>query len=221
MADERERRVQVPEGGVLLEGLLAVPTEATGIVLFAHGSGSSRMSPRNTVVARGLRKLGIGTFLFDLLTPDEDAEAETRFDIALLTRRLLAATRWLEGQPVARGRSLGYFGDSTGGAAALEAAAESGAKLSAVVIRGGRPDLAPEALPRVTAATLLIVGGRDRDVLELNRAAGARLRAPHQLSVVHGASHLFEEPAALEEVAKLAGDWFARYLQPRSSFPAK
>ena len=214
MSPDRERHVQIPEGGVVLEGILGVPTEATGIVLFAHGSGSSRLSPRNTSVARALRRTGIGTLLFDLLTPDEDADAETRFDIALLTRRLIAATRWLEDQPVARGRALGYFGASTGAAAALEAAAHLATRIGAVVSRGGRPDLAPDALPRVVAPTLLIVGGRDNEVLEVNRLAGACLRGTHQLSVIFGASHLFEEAGALEQVSALAVDWFARYLAP-------
>jgi len=217
MSPDRERHVQIPDGGVVLEGLLGVPTEATGIVLFAHGSGSSRLSPRNTSVARALRRAGIGTLLFDLLTPDEDADAETRFDIALLTRRLIAATRWLEDQPVARGRALGYFGASTGAAAALEAAAHLATRIGAVVSRGGRPDLAPDALPRVVAPTLLIVGGRDNEVLEVNRQAGARLRGPHQLSVIFGASHLFEEAGALEQVSALAADWFARYLVPHTA----
>jgi len=193
-------------------GTLGLPEAAQGIVLFAHGSGSSRLSPRNTFVAQVLREGGVGTLLFDLLTEAEDQLYPTRFDIDLLTRRLLAATEWVKQQPQTRDLTLGYFGASTGAAAALVAAAELGTDIRAVVSRGGRPDLAMANLPRVQAATLLIVGGQDELVLELNQQAYARLTGTKELQVVPGATHLFEEPGALERVAHLASDWFVRFL---------
>ena len=207
----------IPAGGVALNGELAIPAEAKGIVLFAHGSGSSRHSPRNQFVARALRKAGVGTLLFDLLTMEEEEEERRtrhlRFNIPLLANRLVAATRWLETQSAARRFALGYFGASTGAAAALVAAAELGGKINAVVSRGGRPDLAGAALERVTAASLLIVGGNDPEVAGLNEEAYARLRCEKQIKVVPGASHLFEEPGALEEVSRLASEWFLEHLQ--------
>ena len=207
-------RLQI-ETGVHLEGDLANPPGARGIVLFAHGSGSSRHSPRNRQVAGELNDLGLATLLLDLLTPDEErAERQTRhlrFDIGLLAGRLSAATAWLQAEPSTSGLPIGYFGASTGAAAALVAAADNDA-VAAVVSRGGRPDLAGPALERVVAATLLIVGGMDRFVLELNREALAQLRCEKALFVIPGATHLFEEAGALEEVSRVAGEWFAKHL---------
>ncbi len=216
-AEVRERQITVAVDGVRLDGALSLPPNAPGVVLFAHGSGSSRHSPRNTHVAHLLNDAGIGTLLFDLLTASEDRTYETRFDIALLASRLLAATDWLQREYAAAGLSLGYFGASTGAAAALRAAAARGSRISAVVSRGGRPDLAgPDALVRVTAPTLLIVGGCDDVVLELNREAHSRLDCEKALLVVPGATHLFEEAGALDLVARAAIDWFLRWLAPRS-----
>jgi alpha-beta hydrolase superfamily lysophospholipase len=207
-----EESVEINLKDVKLPGTLGIPPGARGVVLFSHGSGSSRLSPRNTFVADVLRDGGIGTLLFDLLTPAEDRVYETRFDIDLLTARLLQVTRWLREQSAANGLHIGYFGASTGSASALRAAAELGPVVRAVVSRGGRPDLAMEALSRVQAATLLIVGGSDPVVLELNEQAFARITAPKRLEVIPGATHLFEEPGTLEEVARLAADWFRQYL---------
>ncbi|MEY5100730.1 MAG: hypothetical protein RJA36_3449 [Pseudomonadota bacterium] len=208
-----EQLACIPVDQVQLEGMLELPTDPSGIVLFAHGSGSSRHSPRNNYVARILRGRGLGTLLLDLLTPEEDLDYSTRFDIPLLARRLLAATRWLEGQEATRALPLGYFGASTGAAAALQAAAALGAGCSAVVSRGGRPDLAgAAALGQVRCPTLLIVGGHDPEVLELNRQAEALLCCERELRVVPGATHLFEEPGTLEAVATLAADWLQRHL---------
>lgn len=204
--------VEVPSDGVTLPGHLRCPPHAAGVVLFAHGSGSSRHSPRNRFVASVLHRRGLGTLLLDLLTPSEEHDRARVFDIELLTARLVDATRWLLARPDTAAARCGYFGASTGAAAALSAAATLGPSVSAVVSRGGRPDLAWPQLPRVTAPTLLIVGSRDPAVLELNRQAQARLRCPHRLSVVRGATHLFEEPGTLEQVAGLAGDWFAEHL---------
>jgi dienelactone hydrolase len=213
------REVRIAAGAVTLEGEWCVPEGAVGTVLFAHGSGSSRHSPRNQAVARALQDSGIGTVLFDLLTREEEAaDARTghlRFDIRLLARRLVAATRWVAREPDGQHLGLGYFGSSTGGAAALVAAAELGSVVDAVVSRGGRPDLAGNALPRVEAPTLLIVGQYDDVVLQLNEAAYEHLRCEKELAVVPRATHLFEEPGALEEVAHLAADWFRRHLKPR------
>lgn len=194
-----------------LQGDLRVPGRSRGVVVFAHGSGSSRHSPRNRYVAEVLQAGGLGTLLLDLLTPDEEGDRERVFDIDLLASRLLAATRWLRTRPDASTAAVGYFGASTGAAAALTAAAEPGAGVAAVVSRGGRPDLA-RRLAEVTAPTLLLVGGRDTVVLELNRQAQAQLRCPSRLSVVAGATHLFEEPGTLEQVAALARDWFLDHL---------
>lgn len=207
-----ELLVQIEADSVILEGELSVPRGAQGIVVFAHGSGSSRHSPRNKFVAEVLQKVRFATLLFDLLTEEEDTNYETRFDIDLLTDRLIKATRWLEKQSKAKDLSIGYFGASTGAAAALEAAASLGEKIGAIVSRGGRPDLAWKALPEVKAPTLLIVGGRDEQVLELNQQALTKIKAEKKLEIVPGATHLFEEKGALEEVARLAGQWFAKYL---------
>jgi putative phosphoribosyl transferase len=212
----RETLVHVPAGGAMLEGELVVPEQATGVVLFAHGSGSSRHSSRNRFVAGELQAAGLATLLIDLLTPEEEAidqhTAHLRFDIPLLAERLVAATLWLGQEPSTRALQVGYFGASTGAGAALVAAAAEPERVGAVVSRGGRPDLAGEALPLVRAPTLLIVGGRDLQVLELNRAAMGRMQAETRLEIVPGASHLFEEPGTLEVVARLARDWFLRHL---------
>lgn len=198
-----------------LEGFLAVPPEAKGIVVFAHGSGSGRLSPRNNHVAAGLRAGGLATLLFDLLTPEEAADRSAVFDIPLLASRLAQAARWLKGRDATAGLPLGYFGASTGAAAALVAAALADgaeAPVRAVVSRGGRPDLAGEALERVQAPTLLIVGSLDFQVMELNQDAYARLHCEKHLATVPGARHLFEEPGTLDQVILLARDWFLRHL---------
>jgi dienelactone hydrolase len=212
MADQTADHVTIPTDGVQLEGELVVPDGATGLVVFAHGSGSSRKSPRNNFVAEVLRTHGLGTLLFDLLTEAEDQAYETRFDIDLLTARLLAATEWLRHREGTRTSNLGYFGSSTGAAAALRAAARRGDDIGAVVSRGGRVDLASEQLPEVTAATLFIVGGADTDVLSLNREGLRELTCTKELEVIEGAGHLFEGPGELEEVADLAAAWFERHL---------
>lgn len=207
-----EQLVHIPIDSTKLEGSLALPSHSSGIVVFAHGSGSSRFSPRNNFVARLLREAGFGTLLMDLLTEAEDAIYETRFNIDLLTERLLLATDWLQDQPSTKDLKIGYFGASTGAAAALKAAAAIDAKIGAVVSRGGRPDLADEALTIVQSPTLFIVGGKDRIVIKLNRDAYARLKGKKKLVIVPGATHLFEEPGALEEVGRLATDWFKEHL---------
>jgi putative phosphoribosyl transferase len=204
--------VHIPVDSVVLEGELAIPSDADAVVLFAHGSGSSRRSPRNQYVAQVLRASGLGTLLMDLLTPQEDADYETRFDIDLLTNRLENATRWVAKSAATAALAVGYFGASTGAAAALRAAAALGPVVSAVVSRGGRPDLAWTALEQVTAPTLLIVGGLDDIVIDLNQRAYKRLKAEKELKIIPGATHLFEEPGALEEVARLASEWFERHL---------
>lgn len=195
---------------LLLPGTLREPADARGIIVFAHGSGSSRMSPRNRLVADRLTAAGFATLLFDLLTEDEEQDRANVFDLELLTHRLLTAVVWLDEQAVLGTRPLGFFGASTGAGAALWAAAELRDRVAAVVSRGGRPDLVIDRLPDVTAATLLIVGGRDDRVIEWNREALATLRAPKELAIVPGATHLFEESGALEQVAELASSWFAR-----------
>jgi putative phosphoribosyl transferase len=196
---------------VSLEGELILPQEANGIVVFSHGSGSSRFSPRNKKVAQRLHVNQIGTFLFDLLTPEEDRNMATRFDIELLAHRLVAATDWLEEYEPSRNCRFGYFGASTGAAAALKAAAYR-PHIKAVVSRGGRPDLAMEVLHLIQAPTLLIVGSLDYDVLKLNEQAFRRLTGEKKLEVVPGASHLFEEAGTLDKVATIAADWFQKYL---------
>src|SRR5450759_792747 len=206
--------VEIPVGAITLNAHLHLPEPATGVVLFAHGSGSSRHSPRNRFVADVLYRAGLGTLLLDLLTPKEELDRANVFDIELLAGRLTAATRWLRGRPDAASCRVGYFGASTGAGAALWAAADPGTPIVAVVSRGGRPDLAGPRLGEVRAPTLLIVGGADQAVLKLNRLAQAQLACPSELSVVQGATHLFEEPGTLAEAALLASDWFARYLLP-------
>jgi len=206
-----DEQARIPSDSILLEGTLTVPKGAKGIVLFAHGSGSSRLSPRNTYVAKALQKAGIGTLLFDLLTDDEAADRENVFDIDFLGHRLVDATRWLRAQAKFAKYPIGYFGASTGAAAALVAAARD-SSIRAVVSRGGRPDLAMKCLDRVKAPTLLIVGGDDSPVIEMNQQAFERLRCQKAMTIVPGATHLFEEPGTLEEVVRLARDWFAKYL---------
>jgi putative phosphoribosyl transferase len=207
------------EGGRQIEADLAVPDRAGGLVVFAHGSGSSRFSSRNRAVAQALQQQGLGTLLLDLLTREEEQvdlrTTEYRFDTDRLGARVVTATDWLQRRADLRARSIGCFGASTGAAAALIAAAERPAVVQAVVSRGGRPDLAGAALPKVTAPTLLIVGGLDEPVIQLNEQAKLQMRSAHvELTIVPGATHLFEEPGTLEQVQQLAGDWFVRYLQP-------
>ena len=216
--------VRVATGAVHLTGDLVVPSEARGIVVFAHGSGSGRHSSRNRAVARELQDAGLATLLLDLLTPEEDTvdrrTRHLRFDIPLLSRRMEDTTSWVAREPTVRHLPIGYFGASTGSAAALIAAAHLGRRISAVVSRGGRPDLVgPAVLEAVTAPTLLIVGGADASVIPLNTQAYDRLRAIRELVLVHGATHLFEEPGALEDVARLARDWFTTHLA-RQAQPA-
>ena len=215
-----EQEVRLAIGGVTLVGDLARPGRARGVILFAHGSGSSRHSPRNRAVARVLRESGLATLLIDLLTAREEAEdavsGHLRFDIALLARRLEATTAWLHEGPSTAGLPVGYFGASTGGGAALVAAADR-PEVFAVVSRGGRPDLAGPVLPRVKAPTLLVVGGDDVPVIAMNEAAAAAMRNEVRLEIVPGASHLFEEPGTLERVAALAAQWFEDHLPPNGA----
>jgi len=222
MGKQLEIQVRIPAGDAVLDGDLAIPSGASGIAVFAHGSGSSRHSPRNRNVARVIREAGVGSLLFDLLTREEESvdvfTRHLRFDIELLTSRLIEATRWVAGREETRNLRVGYFGSSTGAAAALMAAAALGDEVGAVVSRGGRPDLAGGALPLVKAPTLLIVGGHDETVIELNQDAYARLRCEKELKVIPGATHLFEEAGALEQVADLAAAWFKERLQ---SLPAQ
>lgn len=211
--------VSIPAGEVTLTGDLEVPPDAVGIVLFAHGSGSSRRSPRNQFVARTIREAGTATLLFDLLTREEEAadvrDGHLRFNIGLLAQRLVAATQWVASHNATQRLGIGYFGSSTGGAAALVAVAQLGSEIDAVVSRGGRPDLAGTALAQVASPTLLIVGERDDVVLQLNEEAFGQLQCQKELAVVPRATHLFEEPGALEAVASLAAAWFRRHLKPR------
>ncbi len=213
--------VQIPVGRAILSGNLTMPDNAIALVLFAHGSGSSRHSPRNQFVACTLNCARLGTLLFDLLTPEEETldiyTREHRFDISLLADRLVHATGWARQQEETRDLHIGYFGSSTGGAAALVAAAELPQEVGAVVSRGGRPDLAADALPRVQAPTLLIVGGNDDVVIELNEIARDQMRCEVKLEIIPGATHLFEEQGALEQVAKLASNWFIKHIATRSA----
>lgn len=214
---ETQQSVELAVGNRKLNGILNVPHDARGVVLFAHGSGSSRFSTRNQFVARVLQKGGIGTLLFDLLDEQEAEDRAKVFDIHLLAQRLEQATMWTQEYEHTRGLRLGYFGASTGAAAALVAAARQGKSVGAVVSRGGRPDLAEAALQQVQAPTLLIVGGDDEPVVELNRRALARLRCEKKLQIIPGATHLFPEPGALEQVANLASQWFQLHLAVRGS----
>jgi putative phosphoribosyl transferase len=211
-ATDYECEVTVPAGDRRLEGILSVPAQARGVVLFAHGSGSGRHSPRNQFVARVLQQAGLTTLLIDLLEEDEGADRRRVFDIELLARRLLSATEWLSNHPDTSALRFGYFGASTGAGAALVAAAQQPDKVAAIVSRGGRADLAGAGLRHVQAPSLLIAGGNDDIVLELNERAFERLRCPKKLVVIPGATHLFEEPGALEEVSRLAQAWFVQHL---------
>ncbi len=212
-----EQALKIPIGNVEVEGNLFVPIDAKGLVIFAHGSGSSRFSPRNQYVAKEFNKAIMGTLLFDLLTPQEEEEdeltAEYRFNIPLLAERLIGVTEWLRNDPSTHKLNLGYFGASTGAAAALIAAAKLPDEVSAVVSRGGRPDLAGDYLGQVQAPTLLLVGGWDEEVIELNKQAQAQMHNENKLVIIADATHLFEEPGKLEEVAKFSKDWFQRYLR--------
>ena len=214
----KKREVLIPLRELNLNGDLALPDNPAGLVIFAHGSGSSRFSPRNQFVAGVLQEAGMGTLLFDLLSEAEEEEEyytrHLRFDIPFLARRLVEATRWLQRQQEARGLRLGYFGSSTGAAAALIGAAELGEVIGAVVSRGGRPDLADEVLDQIRTPTLLIVGGQDMEVLSLNRQALEQLRGEKELRIIPGATHLFEEVGALDQVAEIAAEWFRHHLQP-------
>src|SRR5213595_1261211 len=213
--------VQIQAGRAVLSGDLTIPKNAVALVLFVHGSGSSRHSPRNQFVAHTLNDAGLATLLFDLLTPDEESTdrytREHRFNIGVLAERLLHATKWAKRQEETRDLRVGYFGSSTGGAAALVATAEISEDVGAVVSRGGRPDLAGDALPKVKAPTLLIVGGNDDIVIELNEMALSRMHCEAKLVIIPGATHLFEEPGALDRVAKLATDWFLRHSDAAKS----
>ncbi|WP_425492298.1 dienelactone hydrolase family protein [Halovivax gelatinilyticus] len=210
--DETNSVIEIPVDGVALEGELVIPPGASGLVVFAHGSGSSRHSPRNNAVAETLRERGLATLLFDLLTEAEDRDRATRFDIQLLTDRLVATTGWLRNRPETSARSIGYFGSSTGAAAALRGAARPEAEIDAVVSRGGRVDMAEAVLDDVTAPTRLIVGGDDESVRELNRAVYDRLSCEKSVEIVEGAGHLFDGPGELDEVADLAADLFSTHL---------
>jgi putative phosphoribosyl transferase len=209
--------VRIPANRATLDGNLMIVDQAKGLVLFAHGSGSGRHSPRNQFVAQTLIRAGLATLLFDLLTPEEEAvdlyTREHRFDIGLLAQRLVHATKWAKEQKQTRDLTIGYFGSSTGGGAAVVAAAELPNEVGAVVSRGGRPDLAGDALPKVKAPTLLIVGGEDHVVIELNEQARSQMKCECKIDIVPGATHLFEEPGALEQVAQLASEWFVSHLR--------
>ncbi len=213
----QERLIDVASGEARLEGMLCLPGDTQGVVVFAHGSGSGRFSPRNQFVASILQRAGLGTLLIDLLEQWESDDRSKVFDIDLLADRLLSATDWLQADPATASLAIGYFGASTGAGAALQAAAKRGSQIKAIVSRGGRPDLAMEYLPEVTAPTLLIVGGIDLPVIPLNQHAFELLSGPREMVIVPGASHLFEEPGTLEEVARLATEWFSKYLKTDST----
>jgi putative phosphoribosyl transferase len=218
LKEQADTEIEIPFAGFHLNGELVVPANAAGVVLFAHGSGSSRHSPRNQFVARTLRENGAGTLLFDLLTQEEEEEDQytghLRFDIGLLAERLLAATEWYHRHHP--DSLMGYFGSSTGAAAALMAEPNAKTSIKAIVSRGGRPDLAGPALPRVKAATLLIVGGDDTAVIGMNQHAYAQMHCPKEMKIIPGATHLFEEPGTLDKVANMAADWFAKWLRSDS-----
>jgi len=215
MAKNRVKEVIIPAGKMRLLGILGLPPEAIGVIAFAHGTGSGRLSPRNNYVARLLQDAGLATLLFDLLEESEETDRRKVFDIGLLAERLLIGTHWLQNTPGTRGLKLGYFGASTGAAATLQAAAREPEDISAIVSRGGRPDLAVDYLDNVKAPTLLIVGGEDRPVIAMNKEAFKSLRGVKDLVIVPGASHLFEEPGTLDKAARLAVDWFLKYISPK------
>ena len=206
-----EKLVRIPLNSISLEGLLKVPQSAKSLVIFVHGSGSSRLSPRNNYVADVLNRAGLATLLFDLLTEDEDQVYETRFDIDLLVERLRVATHWVKDNELTKNFKIGYFGASTGAAAAIKAAADLGEDIKALVSRGGRPDLAGEALTKLKSPILLIVGGQDEEVIKLNKKALALIKAEKKLSIIPGATHLFEEEGTLDQVAKEAVEWFNKH----------
>lgn len=210
--EETNQSVEIPVGQIVLEGILNIPKDAVGIIIFVHGSGSSRFSPRNSFVAEYLQENGFATLLFDLLTSKEDEIYENRFDIDLISERLKIVTEWITKQPATNKLKIGYFGASTGSAAAIKAAVDLGNEISAIVSRGGRPDLAATEISDLNTPTLLIVGGDDRIVIELNSMVFDKIRTDKKLEIIPGASHLFEEPGALEEVARLAAEWFKKYL---------
>lgn len=210
--ETKNQAIKIPINSIFLEGILRIPKEASGIVIFAHGSGSSRLSPRNSFVAEYLQENGFATLLFDLLTEEEDRSYENRFDIDLLMERLEIVTDWVSKEPVTRKLKIGYFGASTGSAAAIKVTVRLENKISAIVSRGGRPDLAAGETADLGAPTLFIVGGNDRIVLELNLMIFDRIKTDKKLEIIPGATHLFEEEGALEEVARLATEWFKKYL---------
>ena len=212
MTAPHEHNVQITKGKLVLEGILGLPTDSRGVVIFAHGSGSGRLSPRNNFVARHFQRAGLSTLLLDLLTEEEADDRRKVFDIDLLADRLLLAKAWLEAEPRTRNLGIDYFGASTGAGAALQATAREPSNIKAVVSRGGRPDLAESYLPSVTAPTLLIVGGHDEPVIEMNQAAYDLLTCEKKLVIIPDATHLFEEPGTLEQVAEYASKWFRRYL---------
>lgn len=214
---ERYETVEIQLKDITLQGNLAIPENAIGMVIFSHGSGSSRLSPRNNFVAKTLQKKGLATLLFDLLSEKEDRVYENRFNIDLLTKRLIATTNWVTSNALAEGLRIGYFGASTGAASAIGAAAFLGDKIGAVVSRGGRPDLAMEVLQNVTAPTLLLVGSLDKLVIELNQKAFHKLQCTRKLEIVSGASHLFQEPGKLEEVAHQSAEWLTEWLQSKDN----
>lgn len=207
-----EKIIQIPINSIKLEGMLVIPEGAKGLVIFAHGAGSSRLSPRNNFVAKEIQEVGLGTLLFDLLTEEEDETYENRFDIPLLAERLKTVTDWIKKQKETKGLNIGYFGSSTGAAAAIIGAADIGSEIKAVVSRGGRPDLAGDSLPKLDSPTLLLVGGNDDVVIGLNQEAYDQMTCEKDLKIIPGATHLFEEPGTLEEVASLAAKWFKGYL---------
>ncbi|MBQ0734731.1 dienelactone hydrolase family protein [Aquimarina celericrescens] len=209
---DKHKPISIKIGDVVLQGNLTIPENPLGIIIFSHGSGSSRLSPRNNYVAKVLQEKGLATLLFDLLTEQEDTIYENRFDIDLLTKRLIAVTNWVKNYTDTKGLKMMYFGASTGAASALRAAASLGSDISAVISRGGRPDLAMKELNKVTAPTLLIVGGRDDIVIQLNQKAYQKLQCDRELKIISGASHLFEEPGKLEEVANISAHWFIKKI---------
>lgn len=219
MLNKIHKEIEIPVGSVKVSGELIIPEHAWGIVVFSHGSGSSRHSSRNKFVAQKLQEAGFATLLFDLLTVQEDQDYSKRFDIALLSERLTSVSAWLEKEPATRHLNLGYFGASTGAAATLEAAAVLGNRVKAVVSRGGRPDLAAHVLPLVKSPVFLIVGGLDYEVIQLNELAFSLLKAEKELVIVKAATHLFEEPGKLEEVAQLALSWFQKHLKTTEPVP--
>ena len=213
MINVQNSTVDIKLDGLVLKGILTIPENATGMVIFSHGSGSSRLSPRNNYVAKVLNENGLATLLFDLLTEEEDKIYENRFNIDVITMRLIDVTQWVQGQKQSREMTIGYFGASTGAASALRAAAFFGEDIKAVVSRGGRPDLAMPELNKVTAATLLLVGGWDKQVIKLNEKAYQNMNCERKLEIVPEASHLFEEPGKLVQVALIASSWFKKWLQ--------